>query len=225
MKVTRLPNPFSEVNFYAENNEQTRVLTFQEAAMYLNAASQPLKDIVTLMLQTGMRPEEVYRIQRQNVHLDQHYLYNPFGKTKAARRKIRLTSESRRVLTVRLAASKSEYLFPCETDPARPIPKINNAHDRLFLQKSKDVLAPLQGVPRFRLYDLRHTWTTRAAMSGVDLVTLAAMLGHSRIQMVLRYAHPTDEHQAQAMWKVEEFSAAQQLEIATRTNSLPLSVQ
>jgi hypothetical protein len=26
-------------------------------------------------------------------------------------------------------------------------------------------------------------------MSGIDLVTLAAMLGHSRIQMVLRYAH------------------------------------
>jgi len=30
--------------------------------------------------------------------------------------------------------------------------------------------------------------------AGVDLVTLAAMLGHSRIQMVLRYAHPTEEH-------------------------------
>jgi site-specific recombinase XerD len=42
-------------------------------------------------------------------------------------------------------------------------------------------------------------------MAGVDLVTLAAMLGHSRIQMVLRYAHPTEEHQFQAMKKVQDF--------------------
>ncbi|MGA9768567.1 MAG: tyrosine-type recombinase/integrase [Blastocatellia bacterium] len=37
------------------------------------------------------------------------------------------------------------------------------------------------GLKSFRLYDLRHTWATGAAMSGIDLVTLAAMLGHSRI--------------------------------------------
>jgi site-specific recombinase XerD len=42
-------------------------------------------------------------------------------------------------------------------------------------------------------------------MAGVDLMTLAAMLGHSRIQMVLRYAHPTEEHQFQAMRKIEGF--------------------
>ena len=48
-------------------------------------------------------------------------------------------------------------------------------------------------------------------MSGIDLVTLAAMLGDPRIQMVLRYAHPTQEHQALAMDKLESFNAAQQI--------------
>jgi len=37
------------------------------------------------------------------------------------------------------------------------------------------------------------------------------MLGHSRIQMVLRYAHPTQEHQTQAMEQLEKFNAAQQI--------------
>ncbi len=41
---------------------------------------------------------------------------------------------------------------------------------------------------------------------GIDLVTLAAMLGHSRIQMVLRYTHPNREHQTQAMEQIERFS-------------------
>ncbi len=57
----------------------------------------------------------------------------------------------------------------------------------------------------FGLYDLRHTWATRSAQAGVDLVTLAAMLGHSRIQMVLRYAHPLEAHQFAAMEKVQKY--------------------
>jgi integrase len=35
------------------------------------------------MLETGMRPEEVCRNRRENVHLDQGHLFNPFGKTNA----------------------------------------------------------------------------------------------------------------------------------------------
>jgi len=76
-------------------------------------------------------------------------------------------------------------LYPHEKDADRPMLKVNNAHDGA-LKRTK--------VAHFRLYDLRHTWATRAAMAGIDLVTLAAMLGHSRIQMVVRYAHPTQQH-------------------------------
>ena len=67
-------------------------------------------------------------------------------------------------------------------------------------------------VAPFRLYDLRHTWATRAAESGIDLVTLAALLGHSKIQMVLRYAHPTQEHQARSVERMEQFVVSRQIE-------------
>ncbi len=36
-------------------------------------------------------------------------------------------------------------------------------------------------------------------------MTLAAMLGHSKINMVLSYAHPTQEHQTKAMDKMERY--------------------
>jgi integrase len=100
------------------------------------------------------------------------------------------------------------FLFLCETDSSRPIPKVNNAHDRAVTSASK--VAP------FRLYDCRHTWATRAVESGVDLVTLAAMLGHSKINMVLRYAHPTREHQTKAMDKMEQYVADQKIAYAER---------
>jgi integrase len=196
-----LRNPVSRVKFLEEHNEQTRVLSYAEQDQYLAFATPMLRDIATLMLETGMRPEEVYRIRPGNVYLDQGFLVNPFGKTKAARRRVPLSASARSVLATRMV-DEGVYLFPCETDRNRPIPKINNAHDRAVRDS---------GVAAFRPYDLRHTWATRAAMSGIDLVTLAAMLGHSRIQMVLRYAHPTQEHQHQAMEKLEQFVGGQRM--------------
>jgi hypothetical protein len=52
---------------------------------------------------------------------------------------------------------------------------------------------------------------TRAVEAGIDLVTLAAMLGHSKINMVLCYAHPTQEHQTKAMGKMEQYVSEQKI--------------
>jgi site-specific recombinase XerD len=71
-----------------------------------------------------------------------------------------------------------------------------------------------------RLYDLRHTWATGAVEAGIDLVTLAAMLGHSKINMVLRYAHPTQEHQTKAMERIEQFIAQKQIDEAARRQGM-----
>lgn len=186
-------NPVSKVRMLDENNQQDRVLSRDEQARYLMAASQPLQDIAILMLETGMRPEEVCRIRRENIRLDQGYLFNPFGKTKAARRKVWLNTAASAVLSRRLAATEGEYLFPGRVKD-RPIVKVNAAHTSA-VKRIK--------VARFRLYDLRHTWATRAAESGVDIVTLAAMLGHSKLAMVTRYVHPSEQHQSAAMQKIQ----------------------
>jgi len=112
---------------------------------------------------------------------------------------------TRRAADLLKARLDGEYVFPLDGDQAKPMGKINNAHNAA-LKRS--------GLPHFRLYDLRHTFATRAAEAGVDLVTLAALLGHSKIQMVLRYAHPQAEHKAQAIRKMEEFQMAKQMEEA-----------
>ncbi len=53
-------------------------------------------------------------------------------------------------------------------------------------------------------------------MSGIDLVTLASLLGHAKINMVLRYAHPTQDHQTTAMERLEKYNAVQQIEAFER---------
>lgn len=192
-------NPVCEVKYLNEDNGQMTVLTIDEQEKYLLAASQPLRDIATLMLETGMRPEEVYRIRKDNVHLDQGYLYNPYGKTKAAKRKVPLSETAISILERRIR-SANRFIFIGRTNKRgekdKPILKVNNAH-YATLDRCK--------VRDFRLYDLRHTWASRMAMAGVDLVTLAALLGHSKLAMVTRYAHPTEEHQFAAVKKLQEF--------------------
>jgi integrase len=45
----------------------------------------------------------------------------------------------------------------------------------------------------------RHTFASRLVMAKVDLRTVAELLGHRTLQMVMRYSHLTPEHQVSAV--------------------------
>lgn len=45
------------------------------------------------------------------------------------------------------------------------------------------------GIKDFTWYCLRHTFASRLVMAGVDLRTVAELMGHQQIQMTMRYAH------------------------------------
>ena len=96
------------------DENHAELLTVHE---YLATASQPLKDIARIMLDTGMRPEEVFRIERANVDFVQRTIANPFGKTKAAKRKLTMTEEVWSIMKKRVGASDGKYVFPSPDDP------------------------------------------------------------------------------------------------------------
>jgi integrase len=160
-----LRNPVSQVKFLTEANQQERVLTFTEQRKYLAAASTMLEAVVGLILETGMRPEEVFTLQKNSVRLDDRFLKIERGKTPAARRRVDLTDDAIAILRGRIAATAeldSPYLFPCDTDAKKPLPGIQSAHARALAES---------GVAAFRPYDARHSWATRAAEAGVDAGT------------------------------------------------------
>jgi integrase len=197
--------------FMEEDNLQTFSLSHEGEEKYLAECSQPHKDLAIIMLETGMRPSEVARITKANVHLKQNYVFNPHGKTKAAKRKIPLTARAADVLRRRMEQAKGDYLFPHEKDANKPLVKTNHAHEGAVSRAELE---------KFRIYDLRHTFATRAVESGMDLVTLAGVLGHSKLEMVMRYAHPTEKHWAAAMKRLEEHTSTQKIEQkTTETNA------
>ena len=78
---TVLRNPVSAVKFLPEQNQQERVLTYKEQRLYLAEATPVLRDVAGLILETGMRPEEVYTLQRPNIELARGFIKVTQGKT------------------------------------------------------------------------------------------------------------------------------------------------
>lgn len=51
----------------------------------------------------------------------------------------------------------------------------------------------------------RHTFPSRLVMSGVDIRTVAYLMGHATIQMTMRYAHLAPEHNREAVERLASF--------------------
>jgi integrase len=164
----------------------------------------------------GMRPEEAFRIETANLDFVQRTIFNPSGKTVAARRKLTMTDEVWSILKERTVSSHSPYVFSSPDKPEKPIGSVRKAHDAA-VRRAKIV-------PGFRLYDLRHTYASRAVMAGVDLPTLSALLGHTSVQMTMRYVHPAEEHKREAAAKIERFKSSSAIELATRNQGVTTKV-
>ena len=107
------------------------MVTHAEESQYLTAAPLLLREFATVMLDTGMRPEEVCRLSWENVHLDPvndgrfGYLHNPYGKTKYAKRNLSLTGRVQALLSMRHEAAgkpTSGWVFPLHDRPSKHVP-------------------------------------------------------------------------------------------------------
>lgn len=188
-------NPARSVKRLSENDRQFHVLTYEEEKRYLLACPQPLQDVATIMLETGMRCGEVYRLRRQDIYLEKGYLKVVKGKTKSSIRNVHLSEKAKSVLQYRLNKFKGENLFPQGDKDGQ---KATDSLDKQHIVTVRNL-----GY-KFRLYDCRHTFATRAVESHVDLVVLASILGHSSLRMVMRYSHPSETFKAEAIKKMEK---------------------
>jgi integrase len=215
------------IGMFPNEEGQTRIVTVDEEMAYIAAASQPLKDIATVILHTGMRPDEVFRIEVRHVDLYRKTLFNPWGKTKAAKRAVPLDSEVLTVFERSLAMAQrtgSRFAFWSPQGPGRPE---NPERPIGSVRKAHDAAIERANIQHFRLYDLRHTFATRAAEAGVDVLTLASVLGHKTVQMTSRYVHPTDAHKAEAAKNLETYNAqlvAQMLEKRSQVPAISTTV-
>jgi integrase len=168
-----------------------RVVTREEEALYLASAAELMADVATVLIDTGLRPEENFRLRWESVSWtngQQGTLQVTHGKTAAARRMLPLSPRVRALLERRCEAADRPpegWVWAAATQSGHIEPStIKKQHNRALR---------LSGVRPFVVYTLRHTFLTRLGEAGCDAWTLARIAGHSSIAMSARYVHPSND--------------------------------
>jgi len=184
-----------------------KTLSFDEERKYLRAAAPVLRDVAITMVEMGLRPGEIFQLRSEDVRVEPPapYVHVREGKSDRAVCDVPITARALSVFKRRLSKARGEYLFPRRVgngyDWTRPMAEIEPAHLRA-LHKS--------GIqPPLRLYDLRHTYGTRAIEAGIDVFSVAKLMGHADLSATHRYVHLSKGHLEDAQKKIERFRARQ----------------
>lgn len=178
-----------------------RVISDDEEARYLAAATEPLASVAAILADTGMRPEECFRLQWENItwlNGRNGVLLVTRGKTAAARRVIPMTPRVRSILHSRwntFSNPEEGWVWPASTRSGHMEPStIRKQHAGVFCTLSEEAIEKNEKPMRpFVLYSLRHTFLTRLGQSGCDIWTLARIAGHASISISSRYVHPSED--------------------------------
>jgi integrase len=78
----------------------------------LEKMEQAVADVFVIMLDCGMRPEEVMRSRWEDVHWDRSQVFIPWGKTPESRRFVPMSDRMRDRLRAREQGAKGPWVFP-----------------------------------------------------------------------------------------------------------------
>ena len=145
--------------------------------------------IVRLLMLTGCRFGEIAGLQwdwirGRRIRLPQ---------SKSGPRTVYLCGAARAVIdAIPRYSADCPFLFPSRP-PTRPVANITSQWVRIRGEA---------GLGDVRLHDLRHSWASMAAMNGVDMVTIAKLLGHALVETTERYTHLSERSAADAADRV-----------------------
>jgi integrase len=180
-----------KVRLLPGEKRRERVLSVDEESRYLAAAQEPLASIASVLVDSGLRPDEAYRLRWESVTWinGRHGTFLvTLGKTPAARRVLPMTPRVRTILESRWEAARKPldgWIWPAPTRSGHVESSSLRKQHQNALRTSK--------VRSFVLYSLRHSFLTRLAESGCDIWTLSRIAGHASLTMSQRYIHPSQD--------------------------------
>jgi integrase len=147
--------------------------------------------IILVALNTGMRRGEIFQLTWDNVSFKNNIITVTADTAKSSRKRyINMNKETQRVLEDwNIYSSRVGLVFP---NPAtgKPIVDIKS----MWI----NILGDAE-IHNFRFHDLRHTFASNLVMKGAPLYMVQKLLGHSTLEMTMRYAHLSPDSTAQAV--------------------------
>jgi integrase len=177
-------NPVRNVRLFIENNARVRYLRDdeREEEKLFKVIPEPDGSLCLVALHTGMRQGELLALTRDRIDYANDVITIDRSKH-GEKRQVPMNSVVRETLRRVLAVLGDPRVFPGCRDIVHRFPK--------YVEKA--------GLVDFRFHDLRHTFASRLAMAGVDLLTIKELGGWKTLAMVQRYAHLSPGHQRQAV--------------------------
>lgn len=206
-------NSVAEIERPAPPHGRTRFLTEQEASKLLEACRRARNKsfyyFILTLLHTGMRASEAAGLYWRQINFKKRVIYLPDTKNKDPRW-VPLTKELVAELSKLKEITKgrdgslvflNKGQLQSDRVKARPGIKFREAFDAAKKRAE---------LPDIHMHDLRHTAASHLIMGGVDLRTLADILGHRTLQMVQRYTHLLHDHKLKAIDKIGKLGRGQE---------------
>jgi integrase len=175
-------------------NAKLRFLVEEEERRLLYASQEHLRRLLVFLLGTGARRGEALSLTWDAVELDgNRRAAVQFRETKTGvARRVPLPEQVRELLMMmmRAQAPKGEqrvFVWKVVKDGKEEVVPFDSVKRSFDTARAA---AKLKGVS---LHTMRHTYASRLVMRGVPIYNVSKLLGHSKIQMTMRYAHLAPE--------------------------------
>jgi integrase len=184
-------NPIERVKRLKENDSKavTRFLSPDEKDRLLKALDNPatpdyMKVLVTLGLNSGLRKSSMLSLRWKDINFDSKTVTVLPEHAKGGKLIDLPLNETaiKALATWRLVCGN-----PPDDALMFPAPRAGGHRNVIF--KSWGNLRKRADIKDFRFHDLRHSFASSLVQSGVDLLTVSKLCGHSSTAMTLRYAH------------------------------------
>lgn len=203
-------NPVNKVKFLEVKSVKERILTADEMKRLLEAAPTSwggcLPLFLAIALNTGMRKKEILTLEWKHVNFKDRYLEvteerSKSGKPRSIPMNDVIYEELMRIPRI------SRYVF-YNPNTGKHIKNIKCTFSRAC--KAAEI-------KNLRIHDLRHTAASFLVNEcGIDIVTASKILGHSKIDMTMKYIHPTEEKKREGVEALGEIFKRTRHNLASR---------
>lgn len=181
-------NPIRYFKSYNPGKRHPKYLPIEEVNKIIEAAvGSRLYYPVLTALYTGMRVEEIYGLEWQDIDFEEGFI--------TVRRGGNLITKSKKERAVPLPEKLKENLLAIRKEAGRCFDPTNHKHAFPRIIKAAEL-------KNIGFHHFRHTYASHLAMAGVDLYTIAQLLGHSDIKVTEQYAYLTKDHKKAAVEKL-----------------------
>ncbi|MDP3696087.1 MAG: site-specific integrase, partial [Desulfocapsaceae bacterium] len=140
--------------------------------------TQEWHDIVLFALHTGLRKSEIFNLKFSHIDFTAHFLKIVDTKTRR-NRVVPLNQICRNLLIEKIITSPDHFVFNKKSPKTFTMAiKLCGFNDNVTDRRHKVVF-----------HSLRHTFASWLVQQDIHLSVISRLLGHSDIQLTMRYAH------------------------------------